>query len=91
MKAAIVIGAGLGADGVLLHRDGVPFDSAKFDYEVRAARRCAGLAESISFHDLTPRVQAWSSVIDKPPASLRAEGRDASQRPRGPFGTHRAP
>jgi integrase len=43
---------GLGAGGVLLHRDGVPFDSAKFDYELRAARRRAGLPESITFHDL---------------------------------------
>ncbi len=43
---------GLGADGVLLHRDGVPFDSAKFGYELRAARRRAGLPESITFHDL---------------------------------------
>ncbi|MFN8022237.1 MAG: site-specific integrase [Acidimicrobiales bacterium] len=43
---------GLGADGVLLHRDGEPFDSAKFGYEVRAARRRAGLPESVTFHDL---------------------------------------
>ncbi len=43
---------GLGAEGVLLHRDGVPFDSAKFGYELRAARRRAGLPESITFHDL---------------------------------------
>lgn len=43
---------GLGADGVLLHRDGVPFDSAKFGYELRTARRRAGLPESITFHDL---------------------------------------
>jgi integrase len=43
---------GLGADGVLLHRDGAPFDSAKFGYELRAARRRAGLPESITFHDL---------------------------------------
>ena len=43
---------GLGADGVLLHRNGVPFYSAKFGYEFRAARRRAGLPESITFHDL---------------------------------------
>jgi integrase len=43
---------GLGADGVLLHRNSVPFDSAKFGYELRAARRRAGLPESITFHDL---------------------------------------
>jgi len=43
---------GLGADGVLLHRNGVPFDSAKFGYELRAGRRRAGLPESITFHDL---------------------------------------
>lgn len=43
---------GLGADGVLLHRNGVPFDSAKFGYELRAARRRARLPESITFHDL---------------------------------------
>ena len=43
---------GLGAEGVLLHRNGVPFDSAKFGYELRAARRRAGLPESFTFHDL---------------------------------------
>jgi hypothetical protein len=36
---------------VPLHRDGVPFDSAKFGHELRAARRRAGLPESIPFHD----------------------------------------
>jgi integrase len=43
---------GLGGDGVLLHRNGVPLDSAKFGYEVRAARRRAALPESFTFHDL---------------------------------------
>ena len=43
---------GLGADGVLLHRNGVPFNSVKFGYELRSARRRAGPPESITFHDL---------------------------------------
>ena len=43
---------GVGADGVLPHRDGAPFDSAKFGCELRAAGRRAGLPESITFYDL---------------------------------------
>jgi integrase len=48
---------GLGADGVLLPRDGVPFDSAKFGYELRATS-CGLPADALvcqsrsTFHDL---------------------------------------
>jgi integrase len=49
---------GLGADGVLLRRSGLPFDSAKFGYELRAARRRAGLPESITFHDCATSLPA---------------------------------
>jgi integrase len=42
----------VGADGVVLHRNGLAFDAAKFGYEVRVARRRADLPDSITFHDL---------------------------------------
>ena len=43
---------GTGRDGMVLHHDGRPYDAARFGYYVRAARKRAGLTDSVSFHDL---------------------------------------
>jgi integrase len=41
-----------GADGVVIHYQGLPMDAAKFGHYVRIARKRADLPPTVSFHDL---------------------------------------